>query len=161
FKAYGPNWWLIATVIFFSLIGVVLWGSLSGSMLPFILKKCGLDPAASSAPFVATLVDVTGIVIYFHVAFWVLSGSLLAPPPKGIVELNHKATPEVVARLLNLDERWEVEKFNLNTNRGTIEIGVVETDEFVKGMKCKDCNAGLEVFDHAPVQTWSYPDIMG
>jgi len=59
------------------LIGVVLWGTLSGSMLPIILKKLGADPAVSSAPFVATLVDVTGIVIYFSVAFLFLSGILL------------------------------------------------------------------------------------
>ena len=65
---YGPGWWLVGLTIFFSLIGVVLWGSLSGSMLPFVLKRVGLDPAASSAPFVATLVDVTGVVIYFTVA---------------------------------------------------------------------------------------------
>jgi len=59
------------------LIGVVLWGTLSGSMLPIILKKLGADPAVSSAPFVATLVDVTGIVIYFSVAFLFLKGILL------------------------------------------------------------------------------------
>jgi magnesium transporter len=58
-------------------VGVVLWGSLAGSMLPLILKKLGADPAVSSAPFVATLVDVTGLVIYFSVAFAILSGTLL------------------------------------------------------------------------------------
>jgi magnesium transporter len=77
FHAYGPHWHLIAIVIFFSLIGVVLWGTLSGSMLPFILRRCGFDPATSSAPFVATLVDVTGLVIYFTVAMAVLKGTLL------------------------------------------------------------------------------------
>lgn len=74
---YGPHWLLIATVIFFSLIGVVLWGTLAGSMLPFLLRRCQLDPATSSAPFVATLVDVTGLIIYFTVAFEVLRGTLL------------------------------------------------------------------------------------
>ncbi len=74
---YGMHWHLVAATIFFSLIGIVLWGSLMGSMLPIILKKCKLDPATSSAPFVATLVDVTGIVIYFSVAFIVLRGVLL------------------------------------------------------------------------------------
>ena len=62
-------------MIFFSLIGVVMWGTLAGSMLPFLLRSLGLDPAASSAPFVATLVDVTGLVIYFSIAFFVLSGT--------------------------------------------------------------------------------------
>jgi len=74
---YGAHWHLVAITIFFTLIGIVLWGSLMGSMLPIILKKCKLDPATSSAPFVATLVDVTGIVIYFSVAFIVLRGVLL------------------------------------------------------------------------------------
>ncbi|HVW59608.1 MAG TPA: magnesium transporter, partial [Puia sp.] len=67
----------VAVTVFFSLIGVVVWGTLSGSMLPLILKKLGADPAASSAPFVATLVDVTGLVIYFTVAFLVMQGTLL------------------------------------------------------------------------------------
>ncbi|PYJ09296.1 MAG: magnesium transporter, partial [Verrucomicrobia bacterium] len=61
----------------FSLIGVVLWGSLSGSMLPFILKKVGADPATSSAPFVATLVDVTGLIIYFSIALLIMRGAML------------------------------------------------------------------------------------
>ena len=74
---YGEHWNLLAMTIFFSLIGIVLWGSLMGSMLPIILKRLKLDPAASSAPFVATLVDVTGIVIYFSVAFFFLKGILL------------------------------------------------------------------------------------
>jgi magnesium transporter len=74
---YGPFWPLVALTIGVSLVGVVLWGTLSGSMLPFILKRWGLDPATSSAPFVATLVDVTGIVIYFSAAICILKGTLL------------------------------------------------------------------------------------
>ncbi len=58
-------------------MGIVLWGSLMGSMLPLVLKRCGLDPATSSAPFVATLVDVTGLIIYFSVAFLIMRGTLL------------------------------------------------------------------------------------
>ena len=68
---------LIGITVGFSLVGVVLWGSLAGSMLPLVLKKLGADPAVSSAPFVATLVDVTGLIIYFTVAFAILSGTLL------------------------------------------------------------------------------------
>jgi magnesium transporter len=60
-----------------SLVGVVLWGTLTGSMLPFVLRRLGFDPAVSSAPFVATLVDVTGLVIYFTVALFLLRGTLL------------------------------------------------------------------------------------
>ena len=74
---YGPHWALIALTIFFALIGVVMWGTLAGSMLPFVLRRCGLDPASSSAPFVATLVDVTGLIIYFTIAMAVLRGTLL------------------------------------------------------------------------------------
>lgn len=74
---YGEHWLLLALVIFFSLIGVVLWGSLSGAMLPFILRWLGFDPAKAAAPFVATIVDVTGLVIYFVVAATLLRGTLL------------------------------------------------------------------------------------
>jgi len=74
---YGPYWLLIGFSVGFSLIGVVLWGTLSGSMLPIILKRLGADPAVSSAPFVATLVDVTGLVIYFSIAYIFLEGLLL------------------------------------------------------------------------------------
>jgi magnesium transporter len=74
---YGKYHWLVALTVGSALVGVVLWGTLSGAMLPFLLRRCGLDPAASSAPFVATLVDVTGLVIYFNVALFVLRGTLL------------------------------------------------------------------------------------
>jgi magnesium transporter len=74
---YGPHWFLIGISVGLSLIGVVLWGTLSGSMLPLILKRLGADPAVSSAPFVATLVDVTGLVIYFSIAYLFLEGILL------------------------------------------------------------------------------------
>jgi magnesium transporter len=74
---YGEHYFLVALTVSFSLVGVVLWGSLSGSMLPFLLKRLKFDPAASSAPFVATLVDVTGIIIYFSFAVWLLHGTLL------------------------------------------------------------------------------------
>lgn len=74
---YGPHWILMSFTVFCALIGVVMWGTLAGSMLPIVLKRLGADPAASSAPFVATLVDVTGLVIYFSVAYAILRGTLL------------------------------------------------------------------------------------
>ncbi len=74
---YGDHWLAVALTIGFSLTGVVLWGSLMGSMLPLILKRLGADPATSSAPFIATLVDVTGLIIYFSLAAILLSGTLL------------------------------------------------------------------------------------
>lgn len=73
----GSNLSLIALTVGVSLIGIVLWGNMAGSMLPFILKRFGLDPATSSAPLVATMVDVTGIIIYFTVALVILGGKLL------------------------------------------------------------------------------------
>ncbi|TGE19690.1 magnesium transporter [Hymenobacter elongatus] len=74
---YGEHYWLIGFTVGFSLVGIVLWGSLCGSMLPLLLKRLGADPATSSAPFVATLVDVTGLVIYFSFALLFLKGTLL------------------------------------------------------------------------------------
>lgn len=76
-QVYGPHYLLVAATVASSLIGVVLFGSMAGSMLPFILRRLGFDPAAASAPFVATLVDVTGLVIYFTIAYQILHGTLL------------------------------------------------------------------------------------
>jgi magnesium transporter len=70
-----PN--LLALTIGVALTGVVTFGSLAGSMLPFVLQRLGFDPASASAPFVATLVDVTGLSIYFYVALLILRGTLL------------------------------------------------------------------------------------
>lgn len=73
----GTHFTILAVAISATLVGVVLWGSIMGAMLPFVLKKCRLDPAASSTPFVATLVDVTGIILYFSIAMLILRGTLL------------------------------------------------------------------------------------
>jgi magnesium transporter len=77
FNAYGAHWIGVGLTVGLALVGIVLWGTLVGSMLPFALRRFGLDPATSSAPFVATLVDVTGLIIYFSVATAVLRGTLL------------------------------------------------------------------------------------
>jgi magnesium transporter len=76
-KMYGEHYLLIALTVFSSLIGVVTFGTLAGSLLPFVLRRLGFDPASASAPFVATLVDVSGLVIYFTVATILLSGTVL------------------------------------------------------------------------------------
>jgi len=77
FHTYGEHYALVAATVGISLVGVVMWGTISGSMLPFVLRRLGLDPASASAPFVATLVDVLGLVIYFETARLLLGGSLL------------------------------------------------------------------------------------
>jgi magnesium transporter len=74
---YGPHFLLVALTVGLALVGVVTFGSLAGSMLPFLLRRLGFDPASASAPFVATLVDVTGLIIYFTVALLILRGTLL------------------------------------------------------------------------------------
>ena len=76
-QPYGPHWPLVALTVGIALVGVVLWGTLSGSMLPFLLRRIGADPATSSAPFVATLVDVTGLIIYFSIALVIMRGVML------------------------------------------------------------------------------------
>jgi magnesium transporter len=77
FYDYGPHWPLIALTVGMALVGIVTFGSMSGSMLPLLLKRMGFDPASASAPFVATLVDVSGLVIYFSIAYVILQGTLL------------------------------------------------------------------------------------
>jgi magnesium transporter len=77
YQAYGNQGMELGVAILLSLIGVVSWGTLIGSMMPLILKRLGLDPAASSAPFVATFIDVTGIVLYFKIALWIMGGNLI------------------------------------------------------------------------------------
>jgi len=77
FHTYGEHYMGVAATVAASLVGVVLWGTLAGSMLPFILRSLRFDPASASAPFVATLVDVSGLVIYFTMAALILRGSLL------------------------------------------------------------------------------------
>ena len=76
-EVYGAHYFLVAMVVGVSLIGVVMFGTISGSMLPIVLKRLGADPAVSSAPFVATLVDVTGVIIYFNCAYYFLKGTML------------------------------------------------------------------------------------
>ncbi len=77
FHTYGNQWFLVACTVYIALIGVVAWGTLIGALFPIVLKRVGADPAASSAPFVATFIDVTGIVIYFNIAMVLLRGKLL------------------------------------------------------------------------------------
>jgi magnesium transporter len=77
YGTYGEHYLGVGITVAISLVGVVLWGTVSGSMLPFIIRRLGFDPASASTPFVATLVDVFGLVLYFTVAQQVLRGTLL------------------------------------------------------------------------------------
>ena len=77
FHTYGQHYLLVAATVAVSLIGVVTWGTIAGSMLPFVIRRLGFDPASASAPFVATMVDVSGLIIYFNVAQVMLRGSML------------------------------------------------------------------------------------
>jgi len=92
-RLYGQHYLLVAATVFFSLIGVVLFGSVAGSMLPFVLRRVGLDPASASAPFVATLVDVTGLIIYFMVASVVLLRALVPVTGFPVTVTQPVATP--------------------------------------------------------------------
>jgi magnesium transporter len=76
-RQFGEHFFLIGLTVAVSLVWIVMWGAIAGSMLPFVLHRLKLDPASASAPFIATLVDVTGLVIYFSVASVVLAGTLL------------------------------------------------------------------------------------
>lgn len=109
---YGPHWLLVAITVALSLILIVLWGTVTGSLLPIVLKYLGIDPATSSAPFVATLVDVTGLVIYFSVAHFILMPALQSEPKRKelLPPHNHAADRlslqhprHVVAELLGRD----------------------------------------------------------
>ncbi len=107
-KGTGDYWFLTAFTVGLSLIGIVLWGTLSGSMIPMILKRIKIDPATSSAPFVATLVDVTGLIIYFSIAAVILSGTLLKSEDKSPLTVTHVAQNTIItlalAPVLNANE---------------------------------------------------------
>ena len=77
FHTYGEHYWLIAATVGITLLGIVLWGTVAGSIMQFILRRVGFDPASASTPFIATLVDVTGLILYFSVASLILRGTLL------------------------------------------------------------------------------------
>jgi magnesium transporter len=76
-EGFGEHWVPLAVTVSLSLIGVVAWGTLIGALFPVLLKRLGLDPATSSSPLVATFIDVTGILLYFNIAMWLLKGKLL------------------------------------------------------------------------------------
>ena len=116
----GAYWYLTALTVSFSLIGVVLWGTISGSMIPIILKRLKLDPATSSAPFVATLVDVTGLIIYFSFAATILSGTLLKSNKKSPLTVTHVG--EVTMITLSMPPAKNVNEIPYSLNDSTVRV---------------------------------------
>lgn len=161
FHAYGEYWALIGITIFFSLIGVVLWGTLSGSMLPFALRRVGLDPAACSAPFVATLVDVTGLVIYFTIAMLVLRDTLLAPSSADVVRLGGEKGTEAVQRLMKLPATWKVKEVEWHTRDDKLSIDVEADNDLAKEIKCDRCGGKVKLKAHEASQQWPIQNILG
>jgi hypothetical protein len=152
-KLYTSHYMLVAVTVACSLVCVVLWGSIVGSMLPFLLRRLGFDPAVSSAPFVATLVDVTGIVVYFHVALLILSGSLLAPSTPDMVRLENEKTSAAFRQFLKLDDTWDIKRVELLLKEDRLRLNIGEGD---KHGKCDVCGGGLEVYGHAQPARWEY-----
>jgi magnesium transporter len=155
-NVYGPYWFLVALTVGIALIGVVLWGTFSGSMLPLALRKCRIDPATSSAPFVATLVDVTGLIIYFSIAMLVLRTTLLAAPDKDILKLGQEKTVLALNHLLELPKTWETEEAELNLAQRKLTITLKEADDIEKQLKCPRCGGKFDVKGHDPVHRDPY-----
>ena len=140
---YGIHHMLVALTVAFSLVGVVLWGTLSGSMLPLLLRRLGFDPATSSAPFVATLVDVTGLVIYFTVAVVILHNTLLDPnreeerfivavDPNGMLAIDGKpiAPQDFVETMKELLEKYEKKPVELQVDSSLVSERLLQiTDQ--------------------------------
>jgi cation transporter-like permease len=156
---YGPHWLLVAITVGVALVGVVLWGSLSGSMLPFLLRRLKVDPANSSAPFVATLVDVTGLIIYFMIALLVLRGTLLAPTNGDVVKLGEEKTHKAIDELLVLDKNWETKEADLIKSQRKVEISLAETDELTDHLTCQKCGGPLSIRGHHNPQRWAYTNL--
>ncbi len=163
-KNYGEHHGLIALTVGFSLVGVILFGSLAGAMLPFLLRAVRFDPAVASAPLVATLVDVTGLVIYFTIASQVLHSTILAPSKPGVIVMEHETGAESFARLLGIKgtdekvpETWQVERVEWHEKDDTIVVTVVDGEEVAKASDCGRQGEKVEVAGHAPARHWKVP----
>ena len=159
-KNYGEHHGLIAFTVGFSLIGVILFGSLAGAMLPFLLRAVRFDPAVASAPLVATLVDVTGLVIYFTIASQVLQYTILAPSKPGIIVMEHEKSADSFARFLGLrtkegdSEPWTVERIEWMKDRDTIVVTVVDGESVTSTAECFGTGVKLEVSGHETERRW-------
>ncbi len=159
-KNYGEHHGLIAATVGFSLIGVILFGSLAGAMLPFLLRAVRFDPAVASAPLVATLVDVTGLVIYFTIASQVLQSTILAPSKPGIVVMEHEKSADTFARFLGTmpkdgeKEVWNIQRIEWIKDRDTVVVTVVDGEDVTGTAECAAKGTKLEVSGHEPERRW-------
>jgi hypothetical protein len=155
-NVYGPYWFLVALTVASALLGVVLWGTFSGSMLPLVLRKCRVDPATSSAPFVATLVDVTGLIIYFTIAMLVLRSTLLAAPSQDILKLGQEKTVATFNHLLELPRGWETEETELHVSERKLLLTLKESDDLDDITRCPKCGGKYEVKGHQKAERHPY-----
>lgn len=159
-KDYGEHHSLIAMTVGFSLVGVILFGSLAGAMLPFLLRAVRFDPAVASAPLVATLVDVTGLVIYFTIASQVLQSTILAPSKPGVVVMEHEKSADSFARFLGMrpkegeGEAWTVQRIEWMKDRDTVVVTVVDGEAVTSAADCQGTGASLEVTTHEAERRW-------
>ena len=163
-KNYGEHHGLIAMTVGFSLIGVILFGSLAGAMLPFLLRAVRFDPAVASAPLVATLVDVTGLIIYFTIASQVLHSTILAPSQPGVIVMEHETGAATFGRLLGLKsadekapETWLVERVEWHEKDDTIVVTVVDGEDVAKASDCGKRGEKVEVAGHTDAKHWKVP----
>jgi hypothetical protein len=159
-KNYGEHHGLIAITVGFSLVGVILFGSLAGAMLPFLLRAVRFDPAVASAPLVATLVDVTGLVIYFTIASQVLQSTILAPSKPGIIVMEHEKSADTFARFLGIpskegdNEPWIIQRIEWLTKQDTIVVTVVDGDGAPAVAECATPGTSLVVAGHEDERRW-------
>jgi len=160
---YGPHWFLVAITVGLSLVGVVLWGSLSGSMLPFLLRKLKVDPANSSAPFVATLVDVTGLIIYFSIALLILTGTLFGVPKGNIITLTDEKTDKAFDHILKLetDPNWQTKEAEIQVKQNIVHLELAETEEMTRTLVCPKCGDHPRVKGHDRQRLWPYGGVLG
>ena len=159
-EVYGPYWFLVAVTVACALVGVVLWGTLSGSMLPFLLRSCKIDPATSSAPFVATLVDVTGLVIYFSIALLVFHTTLLSPPNQKIVRLGQEKMVKAFDTLLGLASEWQTKEIEFHPVEKKLLFEIQESEGLVRGKTCPKCGGHLGVAGHGPATRHPYLKVL-
>jgi cation transporter-like permease len=132
-KGTGEFWYLTALTVSLSLIGIVLWGTLSGSMIPMILKRLKIDPATSSAPFVATLVDVTGLIIYFSFAAIILSGTLLKSNDRSPLIVTRSGDVTIITLAVQPAMKEEPKVLNDSTVRITLGEGILKDWSLPRG----------------------------